>query len=83
VTLIELFALKGCLSEVQRQLLGERLVTDLISAEGAPAEMVQRARDMTWLVVHEPEIWTVGGQRVAATDAPRFFVALVTDPWVH
>jgi hypothetical protein len=38
---------------------------------------------MTWLVVHEPEIWTVGGQRVAATDAPRFFVALVTDPWVH
>jgi hypothetical protein len=83
VTLIELFALKGCLSEVQRQLLGERLVTDLISAEGAPAEMVQRARDMTWLVVHEPVIWTVCGQRVAATDAPRFFVALVTDPWVH
>ena len=74
MTLIELFAPKGCLSEVQRQLLSERLVTDLISAEGAPAEMVQRARDMTSLVVQEPEIWTVGGQRVATTDALRFLV---------
>ena len=74
MTLIELFAPKGCLSEVQRQLLSERLVTDLIIAEGAPAEIVQRARDMTWLVVHEPEIWTVGGQRITATGTPRFLV---------
>jgi len=75
MTFIELFDPKGCLSRAQRLQLSERLVTELISAEGTPAEMVRRARGTTWLVVHEPEIWTVGGQPVA-TDAPCYLVRL-------
>lgn len=76
MNLIELFASTGSLSKAQTQLLSERLVTGLINAEGAPVEIVQRARDMTWLVVHEPQTWTVGGQTVTATGAPRFLVRL-------
>jgi YHS domain-containing protein/phenylpyruvate tautomerase PptA (4-oxalocrotonate tautomerase family) len=75
MTFIELFAPKGCLSHAQRLQLSERLITELISAEGAPAEIVQRARGIAWLVVHDPEIWTVGGQPVA-TDAPCYLVRL-------
>ncbi|MGD0809014.1 MAG: YHS domain-containing protein [Acidimicrobiales bacterium] len=75
MTFIELFAPKGCLSQAQRLQLSERLVTELVSAEGAPTEIVRRARGISWLVVHEPEVWTVGGQPVA-TDAPCYLVRL-------
>jgi YHS domain-containing protein/phenylpyruvate tautomerase PptA (4-oxalocrotonate tautomerase family) len=75
MTFIELFAPKGCLSQEQRLQLSERLVTELISAEGIPGEMIRRARGIAWLVVHEPEVWTVGGQPVA-TDAPCYLVRL-------
>lgn len=74
MNLVELFAPKDSLNEAQRQLLGELLVTEMISVEGAPAEMVERARHMTWLLIHQPETWTVGGRRVTATDSPRFLV---------
>ena len=78
MNLIELFAPKGFLSPTQRQQLSERLVTELISAPGLPAGVLQRTRDMTSLVIHEPETWTVGGQPVAATDSPRYLVRVST-----
>lgn len=73
-TLVELFAPKGSVTEERRRRLGERLVTELISAPGAPADLVERGRAISWLVVHEPEVWIVGGRRVDASEPPRFIV---------
>jgi YHS domain-containing protein/phenylpyruvate tautomerase PptA (4-oxalocrotonate tautomerase family) len=74
VTLIELFAPKGSLDDDQRRWLSERLVTELIAADGAPAELIERGRDITWLIVHEPEVWSVGGRPVDAAERPRYVV---------
>jgi YHS domain-containing protein/phenylpyruvate tautomerase PptA (4-oxalocrotonate tautomerase family) len=76
MNLIELFAPAGALSDRQRRRLGERLVTELIRADGAPPEINERGRGLTWLVVHEPEVWTVGGRPVERSDAPRYVVRL-------
>lgn len=74
MTLIELFAPRASLRDDQRRRLSERLVTELISAEGAPADLIERGRSITWLVVHEPEVWSVGGQVVDPTDPPPYVV---------
>lgn len=74
MNLIELFSPKGALRDDQRRRLGERLVTELIRADGAPPDLIARGRDLTWLVVHEPEVWTVGGQPADPGDPPRYLV---------
>lgn len=76
MTLIEVFVPGGALSDADRTALGERLVTGLVAAPGAPADLVQRARDATWLVFHEPELFTVGGRAVAAEEPPRYHVRI-------
>lgn len=74
MNLVELFAPKGALSERDQQRLGERLITELISASGAPTDLIERGRGISWLVVHEPEVWVVGGRRIDASEQPRFVV---------
>ena len=49
---IELFAPKGALSEEQRRHLSQRLVTELVAAEGTPRGVIERIRGISWLVVH-------------------------------
>lgn len=82
MNLVELLAPRGSLRDDQRRRLGERLVTELISADGAPPELIERARAVTWLVVHEPGLWTIGGRPLDATDGPRYLVR-VTVPGGH
>lgn len=79
MTLIEVFVPKDVLDDARRTALGERLVTELISAPGAPAELIRRGRDATWLVFHEPQLFTVGG-RVAGADEPPCFHVRITVP---
>jgi YHS domain-containing protein/phenylpyruvate tautomerase PptA (4-oxalocrotonate tautomerase family) len=74
MTFIELFAPAGTLDDRKRRHLGDRLVTELIRADGAPPEIIERGRELTWLVVHEPEVWTVGARQVGPGDAPRYVV---------
>ena len=74
MTFIELFAPAGTLDDAQRRHLSERLITELIRADGAPPEIIERGREMTWLVVHEPEMWTVSGRQVGPGDPPRYVV---------
>lgn len=74
MTLIEVFVPKGSLSETERRTLGERLVTGLLSGR---SELVERARAMTSVLIHEPQGWSVGGRGVASTVAPPFFVRLI------
>lgn len=82
MTLIELFAPKGALTEESRQQVGERLVTELMSAPQAPPEVIERGRSLTWVMVHEPSFWAVGTHAVAQGEAPRFLVR-VTVPAGH
>jgi YHS domain-containing protein/phenylpyruvate tautomerase PptA (4-oxalocrotonate tautomerase family) len=79
---IELFVPKGNLGEEQRRHLSERLATEMMSTDGAPADVIERGRAISWLVLHEPEVWAVGGRPVEATDAPRYVVR-VTVPGGH
>lgn len=74
MNLVELFAPKGSISEEHRAALSQRLVTDLIAAPGAPAELIDRGRSISWLVIHEPDVWTVGGRPVDPTEPPRYVV---------
>jgi YHS domain-containing protein len=53
-----------------------------MAADGAPAGMIERGRAVSWLVVHEPEIWTVAGRPVDPAEAPRYLVR-VTVPGGH
>lgn len=82
MTLIEVLVPKGSLSEAERSDLGERLVTELLSGDGVPADLLARARAMAWLVIHEPQAWAIGGRPVAMHDPPRFLVRL-TVPGGH
>ncbi|HEX7119516.1 MAG TPA: hypothetical protein VF212_12050 [Longimicrobiales bacterium] len=82
MTLIELFAPKGSLDEERRRRLGERLVTELIRSDGGPPDLIQRGRDLTWVVIHEPELWAIGGRPVAPGEPPRYVVRM-TVPGGH
>lgn len=82
MTLIELFAPKGALDDTRRRRLGERIVTELIHAGGAPADVIERARELTWLVIHEPDTWTVAGRPVEP-DAPPRYIVRMTVPGGH
>jgi phenylpyruvate tautomerase PptA (4-oxalocrotonate tautomerase family) len=69
---VELFVTKGSLDPAQRRQIGERLVTEVMKAEGAPD--TPEARSISWLVVHEPSEWWVGGELTGADDQPRYLV---------
>lgn len=82
MTLIELIAPGGALADTERTKLAQRLVTELVAGDGTPPDLIDRARAMTWLIVHEPAVWTVAGQQVEPDGPPRFIVRL-TVPGGH
>lgn len=49
--------------------LAERLLTGLITEDGAPEEVIAAARELTHVIVHEPAVWATGGP-----DKPRYVV---------
>lgn len=51
--------------------LARRLLTDLITEESAPQEVIERTRELTHIVVHRPQTWVTGG-----SDQPRYLVRL-------
>jgi len=70
--LIELFAPKGILSERQRRDVAERLLVEVTSHAGTPQEVLDAARALWHVIVHEPAAWISGGGPVGPT--PRYFV---------
>lgn len=79
--LMELFVPQGVLTAARRLRVSERLVTEVMSAENAPADLIERGRAMTYVVVHESEAM-VGGRPVAAS-APPHYVVRVSVPAEH
>ena len=69
---VEVFTPRGTVREERRNAVGERLVAEVMRAEGAPDTAA--ARSISWLVWQEVDGWWVGGQRAGATEAPRFVV---------
>src|SRR5262245_58628473 len=69
---VEVITPRGAVSEARRNAVGERLVSEVMRAEGAPD--TPAARSISWLVWQEVDGWWVGGQRTAAAEPPRFVV---------
>lgn len=69
---VEVFVPRGSLREQQRRTIAKDLVAEVMRAEGAPD--TPSAREISWLLVHEVDTWSVGGDLVGPDDAPRYVV---------
>ena len=69
---VEVCSPAGAVSKEQRSLIAERLVPAVMEAEGVPD--TEAVRSLSWLVWHEPALWSIGGKTVKADDAPFFMV---------
>jgi phenylpyruvate tautomerase PptA (4-oxalocrotonate tautomerase family) len=69
---VEVFTPRGSLSDARRAQVAERLVAEVMRAEGAPD--TPAARSISWLVWQEIDAWWVGGRPVGAGEAPRYVV---------
>jgi YHS domain-containing protein len=65
---IEVFTRPGTLSAAQRDELGHRLLTDLITDDSAPEAVLAASRALTNVLLHEPAAWVTNG------DEPRYLV---------
>lgn len=76
---IELFAPHGTLTPQQRHRLGQRLVTEVMREDSAPAAVISAAQAICQVIIHEPDTWTVGAH---PAEPGRFLVrASVPEPW--
>jgi hypothetical protein len=69
----EVYVPKGALSVEQRSRLGERLISEFLTAEEsavAPAEVIAATQAIQQVVFHEVEPWIVGGSSVGAGAPP-------------
>src|SRR5262249_5979723 len=67
---VELFTRRGSLSERQRSHISEKLVAEVMRAEGAPD--TEAARSISWLLVHDVDTWVIGGEPVGEDEPARF-----------
>lgn len=69
---VEVFTPAGSVTKEQRGRISERLVAEVMKGEGAPD--TDAARSLSWLVWHEPEVWSIGGRLVGDGESPRYVV---------
>ncbi|MET8777867.1 ATPase [Nocardia sp. NPDC004654] len=68
---IELFVSPGVLDAERKQALAERILHALTTEDSAPDAVLDKARELTHVLVREPEVWATGGPA-----APRYLVRL-------
>jgi YHS domain-containing protein len=74
---IEVRTRPGTLTPERREELGRRLLTELIAEESAPESVLDAARALTNVLVHEPATWVTNG------DEPRYLVRVtVPGAWL-
>jgi phenylpyruvate tautomerase PptA (4-oxalocrotonate tautomerase family) len=69
---VEVFSTPGTPRPEQRKQIAERLVAEVMVAEGAPDN--EFARAISWLVWHDIAAWSIGGQVASADEPPRYVV---------
>jgi phenylpyruvate tautomerase PptA (4-oxalocrotonate tautomerase family) len=69
---VEVFSPPGTPRPEQRRRIGQRLVSEVMVGEGAPD--TEFARAISWLVWHDLEAFSVGGEAPAAGEPPRYVV---------
>jgi phenylpyruvate tautomerase PptA (4-oxalocrotonate tautomerase family) len=69
---IEVFSPAGAVSPEQRDRIAERLIPEVMNAEGGPDNEV--ARSISWVVWHEPTLWSIGGKTVGGDELPPYVV---------
>jgi phenylpyruvate tautomerase PptA (4-oxalocrotonate tautomerase family) len=69
---VEVFA--SGVPEDRKKVICEELVAAVMEAEGAPDSAAARA--ISWLVWQEVSAWSIGGQPVSSTEAPRYLVRI-------
>ena len=69
---VEVYSPAGAVSEEQRNRISERLIPEVMEAEGVPD--TEAVRSLSWLVWHEPVLWSIGGKTLGPGDAPPFMV---------
>jgi YHS domain-containing protein len=76
MTLIDLFAPAGVLDQAQRRQLGTRLINALMDTDDPHAQAVMdSARALTQVLVHEPAAWITGDRHPAdPADPPRYLI---------
>lgn len=67
---VEVLARPGTFTAAQRERLGQALLTGLMAEESAPEAVLDKARALTNVLVHEPATWVTNG------DEPRYLVRL-------
>lgn len=65
------------LTDEKRREVSERLVSEVMEGEGAPDN--ENTRSISWLVWHEPQLWSIGGRPVQPGERP-FFAVRVSMP---
>jgi phenylpyruvate tautomerase PptA (4-oxalocrotonate tautomerase family)/YHS domain-containing protein len=82
MNLIEIFVPRGMLDGERRRALANGVVSRVLNANGSPADLTERARALTHVIIHEPENWWAGGEAVSANGDPRYIVR-ITVPGGH
>ncbi|MFI7676594.1 YHS domain-containing protein [Actinophytocola sp. NPDC049390] len=67
---VEVFTRPGTLTAAQRERLGNLLLTELLAGDSAPDAVLDKARTLTNVLVHEPAAWVTNGEE------PRYLVRL-------
>ncbi|WP_435590445.1 ATPase [Nocardia sp. bgisy118] len=68
---IELFVTVGVLDAERKHALAERILYALTTEDDAPDTVLDKARELTHVLVREPDVWATGGPA-----APRYLVRL-------
>lgn len=69
---VEVFSTPGTPRPEQRRQIAERLVAEVMAGEGAPD--TEYAREISWLVWHSVDAWSVGGRAMNGSEPPRYVV---------
>ncbi|MEU7764061.1 ATPase [Nocardia sp. NPDC049190] len=71
---VELFVSDDTLTAERKRALAERILRELTTEPGAPASVLEKARELTHVLVRSPEVWATGGPELDA--APRYLVRI-------
>lgn len=76
--LIEVYVPRGVFSAAEQESIARRIVDAIFVEDGShAAEVLDSARALTQVLIHEPSVWVAGDrERVDTVNPPRYFVRI-------